>query len=280
MKAIASAPASSGNLGPGFDAIALALELRCTVSAEPAERMTVEGPEGPNDLDGSDMVALAVMEAVGRPMRLSIDSRIPQARGLGSSSAVTAAAAAAAMRSVGDEVDDEGVFRIVSELEGHSDNAAAAVFGGLVATCDLSVRSLELHPSLIPVVAIPVEKLPTSAARAALPTTVPLEAASRSISRSVFLVEGLRTSDADVLRHARGDELHEAPRGSLSPITAQLMDVALGAGALHAAWSGAGPSTLAFVTAASEADVVAAMSGVLGRTGEVRSFVVAGDGLL
>lgn len=280
MKAIASAPASSGNLGPGFDAIALALELRCTVAAEPGDRMTVEGPEGPNDLDGSDMVALAVMEAVGTPMRLSIESDIPQARGLGSSSAVTAAAAAAAMRSTGREVDIDRVFRIVSALEGHSDNAAAAVFGGLVATCDLNVRPLQLHPSLVPVVAIPVETLPTSAARAALPAVVPLEAVSRSISRSVFLVEGLRTADAEVLRHARGDELHEAARAPLSPITGQLMDAALGAGALHAAWSGAGPATLAFTTAASEGDVVAAMSSVLGPAGEVRSFVVAGDGLL
>lgn len=279
MTGSASAPASSGNLGPGFDTLALALELRCVVSATSADLMTIAENGGSTELDEADMVARAVDEAVGRPMHLVIASEIPQARGLGSSSAVTAAAAAAAVRAVGQDVQAERIFEIVAELEGHSDNAAAAVYGGLVSTYGSAIRHLELNPSLVPIIAVPSFALPTNDARAALPATVPLAAASRNIARTVFLVEGLRTADRVALQSAGGDELHEPPRAPLSPQTGRLIGAAREAGALHAAWSGAGPAALALATAETSAPVIRAMEAVLGGSGEVITPRPARSGL-
>jgi len=275
----ASAPGSSGNLGPGFDTLALALELRCVVEAEPAEATVVVHDDGEEWCPGDDEIVARAVAAVGPPMRLWIRSEIPRRRGLGSSSAVAVATVAAALRARSAPVDPEEVFRVVAELEGHGDNAAASVFGGLQAACVGTARRLELHPELIPIVAIPDFELATGEAREALPAEVRHAAAARSVARAVFLVEGLRHADAGALRCARGDELHERPRSGLSPLTTRLVEVALEAGALHAAWSGAGPSALALVREGAAAEVAAAMGRVLGPAGEVRRLAVAAEGL-
>ncbi|MDJ0792577.1 MAG: homoserine kinase, partial [Acidimicrobiia bacterium] len=148
MIGAASAPASSGNLGPGFDVLALALSLRCEATAEVADSMTISENGSTRRLEDDDMIALAVLAAVGRPMHVTIDNQIPRARGLGSSSAVTAAAAAAAMKATSTEGGRELVFTIVDELEGHADNAAAAVYGGFVAATSSGIQRLTLHESL------------------------------------------------------------------------------------------------------------------------------------
>ncbi len=279
MTARGSAPASSGNLGPGFDVLALALELRCTVEAAPADQWQIH-EHGETYAPGEDdMIVRAVDAAVGRPMALRISNDIPRSRGLGSSSAVTAAAAAAAVRALGGEPSLRRLFEIVADLEGHGDNAAAAVYGGMVAVAGGAIRHLEVHPDLRIVVGIPDAKLKTEEARAALSDHVDRWAASRNLARVVFLVEGLRTADPDTLAAAAGDELHEAPRHALSPVTADLMGTARRAGALHAAWSGAGPSAIAFVDSAKCAAVEASLAEVLGAGGEVRCLDVAADGL-
>jgi homoserine kinase len=275
----ASAPASSGNLGPGFDTLALALTLRCTVTAEPSESMTVSENGSTRRLDEDDMIARAVTMAVGRPMHLTIDNQIPRARGLGSSSAVTAAAAGAAMKVTGDEGGRPKVFRIVAELESHADNAAAAVFGGLVVATSDGIQRLKLHESLHPVVGIPDAQLKTSEARAALPPEVPRDLVVRSLGRLAFLLQGLQDGNPEVLSQAAGDELHEAPRRSLSPVTHELMVAAHHAGALHVCWSGAGPTALALATADNRGRVIGAMAGVLGPDGEVLALDVDNDGL-
>ena len=141
MIGAASAPASSGNLGPGFDTIALALGLRCTVTAEIGESMTVTEDGSTKRLADDDMIAMAVRMAAERPMHLTINNEIPRARGLGSSSAVTAAAAAAALKATNGDGGREFVFTIVDELEGHADNAAAAVYGGLVAATSEGIQT-------------------------------------------------------------------------------------------------------------------------------------------
>ncbi len=280
MTGIASAPASSGNLGPGFDTLALALDLRCRVEAEPAAVTAIVDADGvPRPVEGGEIVARAVA-AVGPPMTLRIDSAIPRGRGLGSSAAVAAATAAASLGAQGLGVDRDRVFHVVADLEGHGDNAAAAVYGGLQAACTASSRRLELHPELLPIVAIPDFELRTGDARAALPDAVALTMAARTIARVVFLVEGLRTGDRDALTHARGDELHEEPRSALSPLTTRLVRAALDAGAVHAAWSGAGPSALAFVTEERLDAVEGALGTVLGSVGEVRRLAVDHDGLV
>jgi len=279
MIGAASAPASSGNLGPGFDTIALALGLRCTVTAEIGESMTVTEDGSTKRLADDDMIAMAVRMAAERPMHLTINNDIPRARGLGSSSAVTAAAAAAALKATNSDGGREFVFTIVDELEGHADNAAAAVYGGLVAATSEGIQRLYVHQSLKPIVAIPNAHLRTNDARAALPPDVSRAAAARSLARLTFLIEGLRSANTEVLSHAAGDELHEEPRAHLSPVTGELMEAAREAGAVHVCWSGAGPTALALATTETAGRVIGAMSGVLGLNGEVLTLNVDHEGL-
>ncbi|KAA3641073.1 MAG: homoserine kinase [Armatimonadetes bacterium] len=276
----ASAPASSGNLGPGFDVLALALQLRCTATVEPASRMTLTERNRTSRLNPDNMIYRAVAGAVDQPMHVTLHNEIPRSRGLGSSSAVTASVAGAAFKVVGIRDARQRVFEIVTEIEGHADNAAAAVFGGFVAATPMGIQRLDLHESLHPVVGIPDVHLRTSDAREALPTEMSREVVVRSLSRLAFLIEGLANGNAETLRHASGDELHEAPRAGLSPVTGELMDAARAAGAVHACWSGAGPSALAFATADSKGRVIGAMAGVLGTDGEVLALPVDTKGLI
>ena len=243
---IASAPASSANLGPGFDVLALALALRCRVTVELAEGWEVMGPDGVAD----DTLQGLVWGVAGAapPHRVTVDSDIPIGKGLGSSAALRVAAAAALEASSG-EVRLERVFRSAAGAEGHSDNAAAAVHGGLVAVGPGGeIRRLALHPSLVVAVAVPDQALSTDEARMVLPAEVSRGVAVRTAARIAFLVEGLRTADPDAFREAAGDELHEQPRHHLSPLSFAVAGAARDAGALHAAWSGAGPSVIAITT--------------------------------
>lgn len=276
----ASAPGSSGNLGPGFDTLALAVSLRCTATAEPSETMTITEHGSTTRLEQGDMIYRAVDMAVGRPMHITLSNEIPRARGLGSSGAVTSAAAAAAMKSVGDDGGRIKVFEISAELEGHADNPAASVFGGLVAATSSGIKQMRLHDSLTLVAGIPDAKLRTVDARRVLPESVSREVVARTISRLSFLVVGLVDGDVDALSQAGGDEIHEAPRAELSPVSGELMEAARRAGAAHACWSGAGPTVLAFVTTASRGRVIGAMGGVLGMSGEVLALRPDYDGLI
>jgi homoserine kinase len=276
----ASAPASSANLGPGFDTLGLALALRCTATVELADAMTITEDGSTCRLGSKDMIAKAVMLAVGQPAHVILDNDVPRARGMGSSSAVVASVAGAALKAARDDAGAARVFEIVAELEGHGDNAAAAVFGGFVAVADGGVKRLDLDPSIRIVVGIPDSPLRTVDARAALSGTVPRDVVCRSLSRLVFLIEGLRDANVEVLRHAAGDELHEAPRASLSPVTGEMIAAALRGGALHAGWSGAGPAAIAFTTPETQGRVIGAMSGALGARGEVLTLDVDYDGLM
>jgi len=276
----ASAPASSANLGPGFDTLGLALALRCTATVELADAMTISEHGSTRRLGSMDMIARAVMLAVGQPAHVTLDNGVPRARGMGSSSAVAASVAAAALKAARDDAGAGRVYEIVAELEGHGDNAAAAVFGGFVAVAEGGVKRLDLDPSIRVVVGIPDDPLRTVEARAALPDSIPRDVVCRSLSRLAFLIEGLRDANAEVLGHAAGDELHEAPRASLSPVTGEMIAAALRGGALHASWSGAGPTAIAFTTPETQGRVIGAMSGVLGSRGEVLTLDVDYDGVI
>ncbi|MFV9671914.1 MAG: homoserine kinase [Acidimicrobiia bacterium] len=275
----ASAPGSSGNLGPGFDVLGLAVDLRCVVDAVPADRMTVDDGDGPISLDPGDMLYDTVMAAAHRPMALTVENAIPRARGLGSSSAVTTAAAAAAQRALGVEPVRNEIYEIIAAIEGHGDNAAPAVWGGLMAVGSNGPHRLEIDDRLIPVVGIPDTPLSTKRAREVVPADVPLEAAARNVSRAVLLVEALRTGSPDAFTAAEGDEFHEEARGPLSPITTAMIKAVRDAGALHAAWSGAGPTTLALATDETKGSVIEALSDVLGEAGVVRVLGVDFEGL-
>jgi homoserine kinase len=257
-----SAPASAANLGPGFDVLALALDLRLSVEAEPSQGWEVIGAQ--------DEATLRVVSSLDvPPMRLTIDSDVPVGRGLGSSAALRTAIAAAAL-AVGGEIDRDEVFRRVAAAEGHPDNAAAAVHGGLVAVSPggVAVR-LAVHPSLLVVVGVPAYPIATERAREALPAEVGRADAVGTAARLAFLVEGLRSAEPGTLTAATGDEVHERVRAPLSPVTGDLIRAARSAGALHAAWSGAGPAAIAFSTEHDVDAVAGAMAEVLQGDGEV-----------
>ncbi len=224
----------------------------------------------------TDFVRRVVDDALGRPVRLTIENEVPRSRGLGSSSAVMTAAAAAAIRASGREPVSDDLYRLVAAIEGHGDNAGAAVYGGLVAVAGSELRHLELSPELAFVFGVPNDRLKTSQARQVLPDEVSRAAAVRNAARLAFLIEGLRTGDPQALGQVGGDELHELYRHPLSPITGNLMSAAQGAGALHTAWSGAGPTAVAI--AFDPKPVAAAMQDVLGDAGRVMILDVAKTG--
>lgn len=247
----ASAPATTANLGPAFDCIALALVPRCEVRARESEEWQVShvGAERPHDAEHDGVVA-AARQAVGdRPLEIEVDNAVPLGRGVGSSAAAFVAGAAAALRAVGEPAHPDRVYRIAAEMEGHADQAAAAVYGGLVlAPAEGMPLRLPIHPSLRPVIAVPETRLATTEARLVLPDRYERDVVIRSVARTAALTAGLVTGDPEMLAAAHGDEIHEAPRDALSPEVGKLIDVAKRAGALHAARSGAGPSVVAIAT--------------------------------
>jgi homoserine kinase len=278
MRVHASAPASSANIGPGFDVLAIAFELRCRVEAELAPQWLVT-EEGASYEPESDSLVVRAAELAGdQPLAIRINNDIPRTRGLGSSAALVTSVAAAALRANGREPNSNQLFEFVRQLELHDDNAAAAVYGGCVVTSLGVFRRLELDPDLVFVAAIPESPLPTSLAREALPPQIGRGVVARSLGRVVFLVEGLRTGSAEAFAAAAGDELHERPRAELSPLTGRLIDTAYANGALHAAWSGAGPAALAICDEEAAERVRAGMNTALAGNGSTTMLEVADTG--
>ena len=267
----ASAPASSANLGPGFDTLALALDLRCEVRADSAASWSIRhsGPEPYLGNAEDDAILDAARRVSTRPLRLEVSNHIPLCRGLGSSAAAFTAGTLAALRVNGHNPDHDNLFQYVKELEGHPDNAAAAVYGGLVAVADGSVIHPALSPDLEPIVAVPGFELRTSDSRKVIPRSVPLETTVRTIGRVAALLEGLRTGSGRILKLAGGDEIHEAPRSAHNPHTKRLIATALEVGALHSCLSGAGPSVLCLVRRRDKASAVLALNEAIGSGGRV-----------
>ena len=240
----ATAPASSANLGPGFDALALALALHVEITVEPASGLVVtsegEGAELP--CDATHLAARIAVEVAGHDrLAVHVRSEVPVGRGLGSSAALAVAAAAAAGAA--------DPLAWGHRIDGHPENAAASVLGGLVAATvgvagPRAVR-LALDPDLSFVVLVPDHELPTRQARSALPTQVPLADAAFNLSRAAMLVAGL--GDRSLLSpELFEDRLHQAARAAaLYPQAPALLEGLVAAGALGSCWSGAGPSLLA-----------------------------------
>ncbi|HET9091318.1 MAG TPA: homoserine kinase [Acidimicrobiales bacterium] len=242
----ARAPASSANLGPGYDALALALGLHCEVTVEPAARLelTSEGEGAGLPLDAGHLAARVVRLVLGHDdVAIHVRSEIPVARGLGSSGALALAAAAAAGAAE--------PLALAVGTEGHAENAAASLLGGLVAAAEISgrpvARRLPLDPRLSFVVVVPERELATTAARAVLPERVPLADAVFNLGRMGLLVAGLGDAAA-LVGEAGEDRLHQDARSALFPEAPELLGRLRGAGAAIATWSGAGPSLLAVST--------------------------------
>jgi homoserine kinase len=256
MRIAVRVPATSANLGPGFDSFGMALELcnEVVIDTDAPSQVTWEG-EGALELptDGSDLVS-ATMRTVAASMELPLPSfwmhgtnGIPLARGLGSSSAATVAGVVLASRllELGVERDPASVTVLATEIEGHPDNAAPAAHGGLtIATAEGFVRRMDPHPDLRPVAIVPDVAVSTADARAVLPATVPLADAVFNAAHAALMVQAL-TVDPELLRVALRDRLHEKVRLALVPGLTEVADE-LRRHNVPACVSGAGPTLLAF----------------------------------
>lgn len=266
-----SVPASAANLGPGFDCLGLALSLRNTLEVRPAAsgiRVLVEG-EGQHSLpsDASNLIARALLKVyrlADRPapaLELRAHNRIPLAAGLGSSAAAIVSGLAAASALIGQTLSPARLLQLAADMEGHADNAAAAIFGGLNLVLDEpdGPRAHQLPLGLSAVVlVIPELSLPTPEMRRALPRNVPLADAVFNLGRTALLVEALRSADSMLLARAMQDRLHQPYRARFIPGFEAVLQSALAAGAAGAALSGAGPSLVAFAPG-QEAEVGHAM---------------------
>ena len=238
----ARAPASAANLGPGFDVLAVALDLYVEVEVEPAPRLTVrsEGEGADLEEDAMHLAARVAIEVAGHDgLAISVRSGIPVARGLGSSAARAVAAAAAA--------GSHDPLGVAARIDGHPENAAASVVGGLVAATLVrgAVRAvrMSLDGRLGFVAMVHDRALPTSKARQALPHTVARTDATFNLGRTALLLAGLADRDL-LIKEATEDRLHQDYRSPMFPEAPQLLGRLAAGGALASCWSGAGPTLL------------------------------------
>lgn len=258
MSLTVSVPATAANLGSGFDALALALDLwnevEVDTAAKPAVVVTGEGagelPEDASNLVFRSMAYLA-REAGGSlpPFALRCTNRIPLERGLGSSAAAVVAGLVAADRLLGTDLDRDQMLEVAVDIEGHPDNVAACLRGGLVVAYlskqGWRAERLDPHPALRPVLLVPEhERLPTADARRVLPRDVPLVDAAFNIGRAALAVLAL-TARSDLLAAALEDRLHQPRRLPLVPAARALFEDLRHAG-IPVCSAGAGPSLLAF----------------------------------
>jgi homoserine kinase len=252
-------PATSANLGPGFDTLGLALSIYDTlaVSAFADDRLEIEvAGSGAEQIprDASNLVVRSIEHVYADVVRkmpglhISAENGVPHGRGLGSSgAAVTAGILIAKGLLAGDvDLDDATLLRLATELEGHPDNVAPALFGGLTIAWTgengPQHKKLLVHRGVAPVVFVPGFTMSTSLARSLQPPQVPREDAVFNVSRSALLVAAL-TQSPELLLDATADRLHQDYRGAAMPETLRLVQ-ALRAQGHAAVVSGAGPSVL------------------------------------
>jgi homoserine kinase len=281
-------PATSANLGPGFDAFAVALPLLAEFDVRPARSWSVDVEGNGSDIpSGEDnlfvVAALAAAEVLGSnlsPLHVTQRSSIPLGRGLGSSAAAIVAGVVTANALAGEPLGRRALLRIAAEVEGHADNVAAALYGAFtiaLPTADGPIASRFAFPSTWRAcLLVPASQILTKDARAALPNDVPRADAVFNLAHASTFVAAVLKSDGAMLSLAMHDRLHEAARLKLIPALDAIVSAARGAGAFGAGLSGAGPSVIAFaptrlaprVTATMEE--AAALAGVPGRGRVVR----------
>jgi homoserine kinase len=273
-------PATSANLGAGFDCIGIAVGRWFSASVKADDTLTSDDPAITISKGGTlasldvkpaeDMLYAGFAAACSasdriapRRLNFSATSEIPVARGLGSSSAALVAGARLADQVLSLELGDRAIAELCSRIEGHPDNVAPAVFGGAILGIATDSRKerwsfahLSVDPGIAFVFVIPPYPVDTAIARALLPPTIEHAIAVRAASNSAALVEGLRTGDRDLLEKALDDVLHVPYRRDLVPGLANLCDAACAAGAYGITLSGSG-STLVAIAPQASADRVA-----------------------
>ena len=262
-------PATSANLGPGFDAFGLALDLYLAVRTVPrsvqAERIVTDGDgcaelaTGDGNLVWRSFVAFCEDRDVAVPdLAMRASSTIPLERGLGSSSAAIVAGLVLARAATGVVIGDRDLVALASRIEGHPDNVAPALLGGLVACAadddgGVVVRRVNPAAALRPLVLVPLTRQATSQARSVLPATLPREQVTDQAARAGHVLAAL-TGTWPVAVGVAGDRLHEPVRFAAMQPTGEVVEQLRSAG-IHAWLSGAGPSVAAAVPAADRAVV-------------------------
>lgn len=260
MRVSVRVPATSANLGPGFDSFGLALAMYDTFTAEPAGQWAVElVGEGAGRLpaDESNAVVLSMKRAMAeagdaRAAHIFCANRIPQGRGLGSSAAAIVGGVMLGRALAGEPEDRDRVFELAAEVEGHPDNVAAAVFGGFTVcwTEDGRPRCERLGPAggLAVVYVPPCGELSTATSRELLPESVPHADGAFNLSHAALLASGMALGRPDLVRAGLADRMHEQYRVAAVPDFVTVRDALVAAGADGAALSGAGPGVIGLVT--------------------------------
>ena len=294
-------PASSANLGAGFDCFGLALNLfltvRATVHSEPGARSEartrgVDGSEALPSVPEENLILRAMQHAAERhdlrlpPVHLAVQNQIPIAGGLGSSAAAIVAGTALGFAVCGKKPTVDNALRLAAEMEQHTDNVGAALLGGLVVSFVAvggNVIALRKNwPLQIKIVAVtPKMTLQTAASRAALPPTIELAAAVHNLQRSALFLAALDDRRYDLLWDAMQDRLHQSYRQALIPGLAEVLAIPRMPGLLGVALSGAGPTVIALATRnfAQIGEAIAGQFAHRGLSSTIRNLTVAPEGI-
>jgi len=248
---VVSVPASSANLGPGFDCVGIALDLRARAIAEPAHRFALEfsGPEQPTH-GGFEHMLLDAMRSISDELprvRVQLVNAIPLGKGLGSSAAARVLGVSIAARAHGLDLDRDAIAECACALEGHPDNALPAVYGGIAiaASAQHSIK-LAAPRDLQAIVVVPDFDLPTKHARELLPQRYEKADVVFNTQRAALLGAALASGNWHVLREAMRDRFHQPYRRAVVPGLADALRVDA-PDLIGIALSGAGPSVLALI---------------------------------
>ena len=260
-------PATTANLGPGFDCLGAALdlgnrfELRVIEGSGEHFDLVIEGPEGSHLRGGADNLVYRSAQRVWReagqePVALEARVRlaVPPARGLGSSATAIVAGLIGANALIGEPLSREKLLELAIDIEGHPDNVVPSLVGGLCLTARAAshrwrVVRCEWDPRVRAVVAIPAIRLATSEARRAMPRSIPIPDAVINLGALTLLLQGLRSGNGDLIADGMHDRIHEPYRWGLIQGGRAVREAALAAGAWGCVISGAGPSLLALAPA-------------------------------
>jgi len=270
-------PATTANLGPGFDCLGAALdldnvfELRCIHGGSERFDLIIEGSEGAHLRGGPDNLVYRAAQRVWREAGLepvALEARVrlavPPARGLGSSATAIVAGLVGANALMGEPLSIEKLLELAIDIEGHPDNVVPSLAGGLCMTAKAAsqrwrVVRCEWSQAVRAVVAIPAIRLTTSEARRAMPKAIPIPDAVSNLGALTLLLQGLRTGNGELIADGMHDKLHEPYRWGLIQGGRDVRQAALKAGAWGCVISGAGPSLLALCSPETAEAVQAAM---------------------
>ena len=274
---VVDVPATTANLGPGFDCLGAALdlnnrfEMRCIEGDGERFELVIEGSEGSHLRGGPDNLVYRAAQRVWKEageQPIAVEARVrlavPPARGLGSSATAIVAGLMGANALIGEPLSREKLLELAIDIEGHPDNVVPSLLGGLCMTAKAAshrwrVVRCEWSSEVVPVVAIPAIRLSTSEARRVMPKMISIPDAVTNLGSLTLLLQGLRTGNGDLIADGMHDRIHEPYRWGLIQGGRQVREAAIGAGAWGCVISGAGPSILALSSREHAAAVSRAM---------------------